>query len=455
MITCLAIFGASGDLTARYLMPALAALHEAGRLPQGFRILGLAREPMDREEFRRRLVEKMRTAAPQVKPDSRDAIVSVTDYRQVNVTDRHELAARLEAITEPIVAYLALPAKLFAPTIEALAARRLPPGSKIVLEKPFGEDLASAQALNKLLHASFPEQDVFRLDHFLGNKTVQNILGLRFANRLFEPVWNFQHVERVDIVWDETLTAAGRAAFYDVTGALKDMIQNHLLQVLAVVAMEPFHYLNERSFRDRKVDVFRAVHRMTPEEVKRYTVRGRYRGGTINGKQVAAYVDEPGVDGRRHTETFAQVTLGIENWRWSGVPFVIRTGKGLGRDRQQIVIRFRPVPHLAFGQQSQPHPNTLTIGLTTDDISLSLNVNAPGDLFDLDQVCMDSQFGAGALPAYSRLLLDILNGDLTLSIRDDEAEECWRIVEPILDAWADEGVPLQDYPAGSEGPSGT
>jgi glucose-6-phosphate 1-dehydrogenase len=334
-----------------------------------------------------------------------------------------------------------------------LAASGLPKGSKLVVEKPFGTDLASAADLNRLLHESLPERDVFRLDHFLGKQTGQNILGLRFANRVFEPAWHAQHGERVEIVWDETLTAAGRASFYDGTGALRDMVQNHLLQLLALIAMEPLHSLDERTLRDRKVGVFRAVRRLSNEEIDRRTVRGRYGQGILGEREVAAYVDEAGVDPGRNTETFAQVALSIDNWRWAGVPFVLRTGKALGRNRRELLVHFKPVPHVAFGPEIQPPPNVLTLELAPDRITLSVNVNRPCDLFELEQVALGRSFGPEGLPAYARLLLDVLNGDPTLSIRDDEAEESWRIVEPILARWAEGGVPLVEYAAGSQGPA--
>ncbi|MEW6246398.1 MAG: glucose-6-phosphate dehydrogenase [Nitrospirota bacterium] len=455
MIRRLVIFGASGDLTSRFLVPALARLQQGGMLPDGVHVLGLARDDWDTEAFRRRIEEKLEYTSPPVYPSSRKDILSILEYRRADVTDRRQIANALGSVTEPFVAYLALPPALFRPTVEALAALGPPKGGKIVLEKPFGQNLESAQALNRLLHESFPEEAVFRLDHFLGKQTVQNILGLRFANRIFEPLWNSQHVERIDIVWDETLTAAGRASFYDGTGALRDMVQNHLLQLLALIAMEPLHTLNERILRDRKVDVLQAVRRLSPDEVIRRTVRGRYGRGAIGEREILAYVQEEGVDPQRGTETFAQVTLMVDNWRWAGVPFTLRTGKALTQDRREIAVHFRPVPHLAFGQEDDPRPNVLRLELDPDRITLGVNINSPGDLFGLERAELDTVLPSPSLPAYGRLLLDVLKGDPLLSIRDDEAEESWRIVEPILDVWAGGGVPLQDYPAGSEGPDVT
>ncbi|MCP9473458.1 MAG: glucose-6-phosphate dehydrogenase [Nitrospira sp.] len=452
MIQTLVIFGASGDLTSRFLMPAIVRLHEEGKLPEGFRVLGIAQDDWDTGTFRNHLKEKLAASGTVDVSGLPEAIIGKIDYCRADVTNRDQLAQALSRVTGPLVAYLALPPALFAPSIESLVALKLPKGSKVVLEKPFGESLESAQALNRLLHESFPERDVFRLDHFLGKQTVQNILGLRFANRIFEPVWNTHHIERVDIIWDETITAAGRASFYDATGALRDMIQNHLLQLLALVAMEPLHALDERTFRDHKVAVLRAVRQLDPDEVGRQTVRGRYTKGVIGGKEIPSYVEESGVRAERNTETFAQVTLAIDNWRWAGVPFVLRTGKALGRDRREITIHFKPVPHLAFGQEAQPVPNRLSIELSPDRIALSVNVNEPGDLCKLDRIELDKSFPSEGLPAYARLLIDILEGDPTLSIRDDEAEESWRIVEPILQVWSRGGVPLLEYAAGSDGP---
>lgn len=452
MIQTLVIFGASGDLTSRFLMPAIVRLHEEGKLPEGFRVLGIAQDDWNQEKFRSHLKEKLAAPGTVDVSDLREAILGKVDYCRADVTNRDQLAQALSRVTGPLVAYLALPPALFSPSIESLVALKLPKGSKIVLEKPFGENLKSAQSLNRLLHESFPERDVFRLDHFLGKQTVQNILGLRFANRIFEPVWNTHHIERVEIIWDETITAAGRASFYDATGALRDMIQNHLLQLLALVAMEPLHALDERTLRDHKVAVLRAVRRLEPDEVVRQTVRGRYTRGVIGEKETPSYVEESGVRAERNTETFAQVTLAIDNWRWAGVPFVLRAGKALGWDRREITIHFKSVPHLAFGQEAQPVPNRLSIELSPDRIALSVNVNEPGDLCNLDRIELDKPLPPVGLPAYARLLVDILEGDPTLSIRDDEAEESWRIVEPILLVWNEGGVPLVEYQAGSDGP---
>jgi glucose-6-phosphate 1-dehydrogenase len=454
MIQNLVIFGASGDLTSRFLIPAIIRLHQAGKLPEGVRVVGVARDDWNTEKFRDHLEQKLDSSGIADVSGLRETILRKVDYRRADVTSRDQLARALGHLSDPLVAYLALPPALFAPSIESLAALKLPKGSKVVLEKPFGESLESAQALNRLLHESFPERDVFRLDHFLGKQTVQNILGLRFANRIFEPIWNTHHIERVEIIWDETITAAGRASFYDATGALRDMVQNHLLQLLALVAMEPLHALDERTLRDHKVAVLRAVRRLTPDEVTRKTVRGRYARGAIGKDEILPYLQEKGVREERNTETFTQVTLSIDNWRWAGVPFVLRTGKALGCDRREIAVHFKPVPHLAIGQAAQPIPNVLAIELDPDRIALKVNVNEPGDLFNLDQVELDTRFPSGGLPAYARLLLDILDGDPTLSIRDDEAEESWRIVEPILEVWDKGGVPLVEYPAGSDGPIG-
>jgi glucose-6-phosphate 1-dehydrogenase len=444
----LVIFGASGDLTSRELMPALAWLHEMGQLPPGFSVLGIARDGWGTDRLR----EALERYAGDVSLQSWNALIAAVEYRRAEVTDRDQVVKALQPIHEPLIAYLALPPGVFLPALEGLAGASLPQESRVVIEKPFGEDLASAQVLNRLLHQSFPENAVFRIDHFLHLQTVQNVLGLRFANRLVEPLWNRDHVERVEIVWDEGLSLEGRASYYDRAGALKDMVQNHLLQLLCLVGMEAPLTLDERTLRDRKIDVLRAVRRLSPEEVARDTVRARYTAGRIGARQVPSYADEDGIDPARGTETFAQVTLCVDNWRWAGVPFVLRSGKALGRERREIAVHFRPVPHLAF-EANDPPPHVLRLLLEPDRLVFGLNLNRPGIPFPLERIELGIDFTAQGLPAYARLLLQVLEGDCTLSIRDDEAEESWRVITPILDAWAQRRVPLLEHPASSDGPT--
>lgn len=454
MIRRFVVLGATGDLASRHLLPALARLHEAGKLPADLSILGAAREDWDTATLRAHMTERLARHAAGTARASRHAVVSRLVYQRADASDPADMARMLDDVREPGVVYLALPPSVLEAAVQAVAGLRLAEGSRLVVEKPFGENLASARRLNRLLRAAFPETAVFRMDHFLGKQTVQNILGLRFANRVFEPLWNRSHIARVEIIWDETLALEGRAAYYDSAGALRDMIQNHLLQLLCLIGMEAPISLSERDFRDRKVDVLRAVRRLAPDEVERRTVRARYDAGRIGDRPVPAYVGEDGVDPNRKTETFAQVRFSIDNWRWAGVPFLLRTGKALARNRQEIAIHFQPVPHLVFGHEPDPRPNILRLQLDPDRMSLVVNINGAGDPFELESVELDRDLAAQDLSAYARLILDILEGDPTLSIRGDEAEESWRIVEPILDAWAAERVPLATYPAGAANPAG-
>jgi glucose-6-phosphate 1-dehydrogenase len=450
MMQSFIIFGATGDLTGRFLLPAFAHLIQADKLPAAPTIMGVGREPWTQAEFRRHAEEQL---AVHSEADQRvhRRLLDCLDYQKADVTDPQEVGAVMAKINGPVIAYLALPAGLFAPVIRAVAAGSKE-GTRIVVEKPFGENLASARALNKLLHESFSETAIFRMDHFLGMRTVQNLLGLRFANRLFEPVWSCEHISRVEILWDETLGLEGRASYYDRAGALRDMVQNHLLQLLCYVGMEPPLTLDARDVRSRKVDTLRAVRSMTMEEVDVHTVRARYGAGRIGDRMIPAYVDEEGIDPERGTETFAKVVLHIDNWRWAGVPFVLRTGKVLARDRQEMVVHFKPVPHLAFGPGTSVQHNRLRMQFDPDRIDLHLNVTGADELFSLHETALEKQLARQTIPAYGQVLLDVIQGDQTLSIRDDETEESWRIVQPILDAWAQGHSPLREYAAGSEGP---
>jgi glucose-6-phosphate 1-dehydrogenase len=452
MIRYFIIFGASGDLTSRYLLPTLAQLRRAEMLGANMQILGIAPEDWDTAFFQNYIRAKLKLHAPDVVDAWTNDLSTRLEYRKADVTKPEQVKTALASVREAAVLYLALPPAVLLAALRSILAARVPEGSRIVLEKPFGTDLQSARAVNELVHQGFSEKAVFRMDHFLGKQTVQNILGLRFANRIFEPLWNSQHIERVEIVWDETLTIEGRAGFYDSTGALRDMVQNHLLQLLCLIGMEPPPTLDEADLRSYKVALLRAVRRLAPDEIRQWTLRGRYSEGRIGSREVPSYVNEPGVDPKRETETFAQVTLWIDNWRWAGVPFVLRSGKALGQDRREIAIHFKSIPHLAFTEELRPRVNVLRLELNPDRMALGVNINGAGDPFDLEYVDLDVALAPQEISAYGRLLLDVLKGDLTLSIRDDEAEESWRIVEPILEAWRDGQVGLLEYRAGSTAP---
>ncbi|HEY7036904.1 MAG TPA: glucose-6-phosphate dehydrogenase [Thermomicrobiales bacterium] len=450
MIDRVVIFGATGDLTARLLMPALAELTQERELPDGLQVLGVGRLAWSADDFRRRMEQALSEHAPHVAVPAREDLIARLDYRRADVTAAAEMDAVLGSTERPLLAYLALPPSLFEPTVSALAAARLPPGSTIAIEKPFGDGVASARHLNDVLRTELPGTTVFRVDHFLSNQLINRIATMRFANRIFEPIWNNQHVERVEIAWDETLTLEGRATYYDGAGALRDMLQNHLLQVLCLVAMEPPSRFDEQSVRDARVAVLRAIPSPTPERVRRHSVRGRYAAGTIGDRNVPAYVDEPGIDPHRQTETFAQVTLEVENWRWKGTQFTIRSGKALAQDRAEVAVHFRPVPGLLFEGQGVTG-NVLRIGLLEPSVRLS--VNNLGSEHRLAERTLALDTAPPTRPAYANLLLAMLHGRQMVAIRDDETEEMWRIVEPVLAAWAADDVPLLDYPAGSDGPA--
>lgn len=483
MTTSVVILGATGDLTSRYLLPALAQIVGLGHLDDGLRIVGVAQDPLDTDGFRSHVAEQLRRHAGTATADTRARLVAASDYVPGDVTDATVLATALAAARagphgetgtdegsgadggsgadrstaddDVVVVYLALPHVIFERVVTALGKCELPPVLRVVVEKPFGQDLAGAQRLNAALARVIPEDRTFRVDHFLAKQTVLNVLGLRFANRVFEPLWSNAHITAVDIVFDETVDAQDRASYYDRSGALRDMTQNHLLQVLTYVAMEPPLSMEPADLSDRKLDVLRAVRAMDRAEVAAASVRGRYTAGEVTGpsgtRHVAAYVDAEGVEPGRDTETYAEVTLRIDNWRWSGVPFRLRTGKALARDRREVVIRFADVPHDVFAGPGPQH-NELRLQLDPDRMSLRLNVNGIGDPFDLETVELDVDLAKQAPGAYGQLLLAVIDGDTRLSARAGEAEQGWRIVEPVLRAWGDGAAPLRDYAAGSDGP---
>ena len=337
----------------------------------------------------------------------------------------------------------------------ALGSAGLAKGSRVVLEKPFGEDRASAIALNRLLAEALGpagEQAVFRVDHVLGMATVQNLLGMRLANSLLEAVWDSDHVEHVEILWEEALALEGRAGYYDRAGALKDVLQNHMLQLVSLIAMEPPPALEAQALHERKLEVLRSIRMLAPADVAQRTRRARYTAGQLaTGDHVPGYAEEDGVEPERETETFAELALELDSERWAGTRFLLRAGKALSRRRKMAIVRFRPErdPRLA-GLPLEPDANELWIGVDgPDDVSLHLTGGAPQSPVPL---ALSATPPGSELPAYARVLLDILHGWSTLSIRGDEAEQAWRIVTPVLDGWADGAVPLEEYPAGSAGP---
>jgi len=443
----LLILGAGGDLTARLLLPGLGGLVAAGGVTD-LRLVGSGIDDWDDARWRDRVSESF--AAAEAGGPAVAGLVRETRYAKADVTDAGDLRALLDGCEEPIVIYFALPPAVTEKACRALAEIGVPASTRLVMEKPFGSDVASARSLNELLTGLVSEDHVHRVDHFLGMSTVLTIVGLRFANRIFEPVWNAAHVARVEIVADETLGLEGRAGYYDRAGAARDMLQNHLLQLLALVAMEPPLQLDGGGLARRKADVLRAV--TPPDDVATGSVRARYTAGTVGGRELPSYADEEGVDPGRETETYAEVTVGVDNWRWAGVPFRLRSGKALADKRSEIAVHFKPVPHLAFADEV-PEPDVLRIRLTPDGITLELNLNGSGDPFDLEREVFTSSPPENDLPAYGLVLHELLQGDTTLSISDVEAEEGWRILEPVLGAWAAGETPLLEYPAGSAGPT--
>lgn len=447
-VSTLLILGATGDLSSRLLLPAIGQL--LTREPdRRLRLVGAGREDWTQEHWHEVVTTSFGTE--QSAGTGIDELVAGTRYQQIDVTDPEALAALLTSCDGPVAVYFALPPAIAAKACEALAAHELPEGTVLALEKPFGTDEASAHVLNERLAALVPEDRIHRVDHFLGRATVFNMLGLRFANRILEPLWSAEHIESVAIVYDEQLGLEGRAGYYDGAGALIDMIQSHLLQVLAVVAMEPPSTLDAADLRDAKGIVLRAT-RLLGDDPVASSRRARYTSGSIAGRDLPSYVDEDGVDPERKTETLAELTVEIDTWRWAGVPFTLRSGKALGERRREVVIRFKPVPHLPAGFHGSADGSVLRLFLAPDQMSLELNINGPGDPFTLERASLEAEFGAGELLAYGEVISGILDDDPSLSVRGDAAEECWRIVQPAIDAWRADRVPLDEYAAGSSGP---
>ncbi|HET9650474.1 MAG TPA: glucose-6-phosphate dehydrogenase [Microlunatus sp.] len=444
------LLGASGDLAGRLLLPAFGQLLDAEPERRDVVLIGAGSERWDAETWTDRL--RSCFAGAEVASETVDAVLASTRYERADVTSADDLRRLIDAGPPAPAIYFALPPAVTVAACEALRAVDLPPGTQLALEKPFGTDVDSAIALDRLLGQLVSEDQIQRVDHFLGRSTVLNLLGVRFANRLFEPLWSNEYVDRVEITYDEQLTIENRARYYDGAGALVDMIQSHLLQVLALVAMDPPATIGARDLRDAKAAVLRACGPWggDPAAASR---RARYARGEIDGRSVPDYVDEPGVDPDRHTETLVELDLQIDSWRWAGVPFRLRSGKALGERRREIVVTFKAAPHIPRGLRGEAPPAQLQLSIGPDRMAWMINVNGPEDPLQLDRVTLGADLAPGRLPAYGEVLAGVLDADPFLSVRGDTAEQCWRIVQPVLDAWSRGDVPLDSYPAGSSGPA--
>jgi glucose-6-phosphate 1-dehydrogenase len=468
------IFGASGDLTHRKLIPALWTLFAARTLPEPFTILCTARTPMSDDAFRAKIKEGVKEFARFKLPNDQvwQRFAANVFYAPGDPTapEFHgTLRQRLEEIERARggatnrLFYLSTPPSLYADIVTNLGkadlARDEGGWTRIIIEKPFGHDLASAQELNRLVNSVFREEQVYRIDHYLGKETVQNVLALRFANGIFEPLWNRNHVAEVQCTVAETVGVEGRGGYYEESGALRDMIQNHMLQIACLIAMEPPVTFDAHAVRDEKSKVMEALRPIEPGTVDEFALRAQYGAGFVNNKQVPGYLQEKGVKPDSTTETYAGLRLLIDNWRWAGVPFYLQTGKRLGKRVSEIVIRFHRTPHMIFRRGSvSVDPNLLVIRVQPDEgISLIVDAKEPGPDLKISPVTLDFKyqevFGGEPPEAYERLLLDAIHGDATLYARGDWIEQAWRLTQPVLDHWAKSPGPLPQYEAGSWGPS--
>ncbi|HEV2995008.1 MAG TPA: glucose-6-phosphate dehydrogenase [Chthoniobacterales bacterium] len=467
------IFGATGDLTHRKLIPALYNLAADGELPPAVTVVGFARREKSDDEFRRELEEATRKFSRQtVRDEIWKTFAQSTFYHQSDFGDESgykTLAAKLDQIDKERgtrgnrLFYFAVAPDQFEPILKHLKAVGLNQAregswARVIVEKPFGTDLASARELNRVIHSSFAEEQTYRIDHFLGKETAQNILVLRFANAIFEPLWNTRYIDHVQITAAETLGVEGRAGYYEGAGALRDMVQNHLLQLLCLVATEAPTDLGADSIRDEKVKVLRALRRMSEKQVAIDVVRGQYAEGAINGQPVVTYRAEKNVDPKSATETFVALRLNIDNWRWWDVPIYMRVGKRLPKSGTEISVHFKNAPLVLFNKESSEQ-NVLVIRIQPDEgISLRMQAKVPGTSFRIEPVKMDfhygTSFGKASPEAYERLLLDAMSGDATLFARRDEVEEAWSFIDIIENAWASKAAApgLFFYPAGSWGP---
>jgi glucose-6-phosphate 1-dehydrogenase len=461
----LVFFGGSGDLAMRKLLPAMFARDVANDLPPTARIICVGREDMSQEGFLR-MIET--NSKPHIKETVDEAAwkkfldritwVAVDAVKLKSYDALAEALRKDDSLTR--VYYLATPPQLFAQICDNLAAADLvTPNSRVVLEKPLGRDLESAKQINLDVGKVFAESQIYRIDHYLGKETVQNLLALRFGNILFEPLWRREWISDVQITIAEKIGVGNRLGYYDNSGALRDMLQNHLLQLLCIVAMEPPTSISPDAVRDAKLQVLRSLKRFNPTTLSQNIIRGQYRAGYVDGQPVPGYRDEPEAPKQSKTETFVAMKAEIDTWRWAGVPFYLRTGKRMADRLAEIVVRFKPIPHSIFNQPTSSfQPNSLVIRLQPDEgLSLNLMAKTPGDSMRLKQAELEldfrEQFKAPRMEAYERLLLDVLRGQLTLFMRGDELEAAWEWVEPILEYWEQDDTTPAPYTSGTWGPA--
>ncbi len=468
------IFGASGDLTKRKLIPALYDLAAQRRLPMEFAVVGLSRTEMSHDEFR----ESLREGLEDQRANSFSEVVWETFSKGLfylpgdskDPDTYQELKDFMKDLDEERetqgnrIFYLSSSPSLFAPIVEQLGNAGLNEGedggyARLVIEKPFGHDLESAQELNQDIQQHFREEQIYRIDHYLGKETVQNILALRFSNGIFEPIWNQHYVDHVQITVAENDGIGTRGSFYEESGAMRDIIQNHGMQVFCLTAMESPVAFDADSVREEKVKVLKAVREIPEDDVGHYAVRGQYESGWVWGEEVNGYRDEEDVDPDSDTETYVALKLFVDNWRWAGVPFYIRTGKRMPKKATEIAVQFKPTPHTLFSHSGDQgsEPNLMVIRIQPEEgVSLKIGAKVPGSGFEVSSVNMDLLYGTAFIEetpeAYQRLLLDVMLGDPTLFIRADETEGSWNIIAPVMQAWEDDKQKVAMYPAGSWGP---
>jgi len=481
----LVLFGASGDLAQRMVVPAVFRLARSGLLSPGFRLIGYARSKMTNDQFRSRMRKAvMREAGAGDEAAWTDFATCLSyiaaEYESDDLEGYAELARRFEQLDRGTgtgvrrLFYLATPPALFAPIMKHLSDAKLAGQAhqpavggwaRFIIEKPFGHDLASARSLNAEIARSFDENDIYRIDHFLGKEIVQNLFALRFANGIFEPVWNRNYIDHVQITAAETLGVEGRGGYYETAGAMRDMVQNHLLQLCALVAIEPPAEWNPRAVRDEKVKALRAVRKINPSEVERIAVRGQYGAGVIAGERVPAYREEQKVAADSQVETYAALRLHIDNVRWAGVPFYLRSGKRLAKHSTEIIVEFKPAPHTPWSGRGAANervrPNLLVVNVSPEEgIVIRVEAKQPGhemrvQSINLDYCRSDERAATESPSAYEHLLLDSMRGDPTFFARADEVEAAWEIVEPVIKKWESEKLTdFPNYAAGSSGPAG-